>query len=150
MPKKPSPERPTDNPLGRKIQQVMRDKGQDFKALAEIFQVSVPSVYDWIDHGRLSKERYQQLVKWSGKSLDWWFDIETPGGHKYPTQNPTQAPAIVAESLRQYGTAWPFPAISPEVYFTQLSEFERGEIQGFARAIFRERHADGQGNGTEG
>ena len=69
---KPISERKTSNPLGVKINSVMREKGieGDYGTLANIFGVKTPSVYDWITHGRLGKERYAKLVEWSGKSLD--------------------------------------------------------------------------------
>lgn len=82
---KPIAERTTTNPLGLKINAVMREKGieGDYATLAKIFDVKTPSVYDWITHGRLGKERYARLVEWSGKGLDWWFDITTPTPHTY-------------------------------------------------------------------
>lgn len=60
----------------------MRDKGlnQDFAKVADAFKVKVPSVYDWVDHGRFAKGRFVDLVAWSGRSLDWWFDVPTTLG----------------------------------------------------------------------
>lgn len=74
MPKKP---RTTSNAFGKKFLAVMADKGlgQDFAVVAAAFGVAVPSVYDWIDYGRFKKDRYAKLVEWSGRPLDWWFDI---------------------------------------------------------------------------
>lgn len=62
-------ERNTSNPLGQKINALMREKGiaGDYAAIARAFDVKTPSVYDWIDHGRLGKDRYLALVKWSGR-----------------------------------------------------------------------------------
>lgn len=69
--------RTTKNAFGQKLLRVMHDKGidQDFAAVAAAFEVKVPSVYDWVDHGRFAKERYRRLVEWSGRSLNWWFDV---------------------------------------------------------------------------
>ncbi len=70
--------RETSNPLGRKLLQVLEEQGtpDDLVALAAAFDVSVPSTYDWIRHGRFAKERFGRLVEWSGHDLNWWFDIE--------------------------------------------------------------------------
>jgi hypothetical protein len=72
----PKPPRTTNDPFGKKLLAVMSVKGldQDFAALARIFGVKPGSVYDWVDHGRISKQRYPALRRWSGLSLDWWFD----------------------------------------------------------------------------
>lgn len=79
---KPMKQRETDNPIGKKFHAVMAEKLMvgDYRALAKDFKVSTPSVYDWIDHGRISKERYPRLVEWSGRSLDWWFDVPAVAG----------------------------------------------------------------------
>ncbi len=76
MPKS-TKQRPTENPIGKKFHEVMAEKAitGDYRALALAFKVATPSVYDWIDHGRISKERYPRLAEWSGRSLDWWFDV---------------------------------------------------------------------------
>lgn len=72
--------RETANPIGMKFHQIMAEKKieGDYKALADAFGVKTPSVYDWIDHARIGKDKYPRLVAWSGKSLHWWFDIEAP------------------------------------------------------------------------
>jgi hypothetical protein len=101
MPKKP---RQTTNPLGRKLLQVLAEQGtpDDLNALARAFDVTVPSTYDWIIHGRFAKERYPRLVEWSGKDLHWWFDVP-PLAVAPPTHQ-----RHVAEPAAQYATAWPF------------------------------------------
>lgn len=117
---KPTSERATTNPLGLKINAVMREKGiaGDYATLAKIFVVKTPSVYDWITHGRLGKERYAALVEWSGKGLDWWFDIATPNKLNYNKGDPCAA-ALAQEKpgpiaiLPATGTCKsPFPRIS--------------------------------------
>ena len=82
---KPTQERPTTNGLGQKINAVMREQGfeGDYARLAKVFNVKTPSVYDWIDHGRLGKERYAKLVEWSERNLDWWFDIPVSASIQY-------------------------------------------------------------------
>lgn len=81
--------RETENALGQKINQVMAEKGiaGDYAELARVFGVATPSTYDWVTHGRLGKERYQKLVEWSGRSLDWWFDIATEGSTSLPSES---------------------------------------------------------------
>lgn len=100
---KPIKERDTSNPLGQKINQVMREKGMggDYGALARAFTVKTPSVYDWIDHGRLGKERYNTLVAWSGRSLDWWFDVVSPVTMTIEMGNSERSIALIAAESRQ-------------------------------------------------
>lgn len=53
--------RETSNPIGLKFHQVMKEKGliANYAAVAKAFEVATTSVYDWVDHGRISKERYR-------------------------------------------------------------------------------------------
>ena len=71
-------ERATSNSIGRKINEVLREKKMigDYAAVAEHFGIAVPSVYGWIDTGRISKTRFSKLTAWSGKSLSWWLEME--------------------------------------------------------------------------
>lgn len=127
----PKLRRTTSNPLGKKLLEVMRAKGitDDYVALAEAFGVKVPSVYDWIDHGRLAKERYPQLVEWSGRSLDWWFDIPTDT-IKYAPAQPSR-PVMVREPHAQ---EWPFPEIDPG-RFSRLAPAERMAIAAYVQGV---------------
>ena len=114
----------TENPLGRKLLQVLAERGtpDDLPALAQAFAVSVPSTYDWIRHGRFAKERYPDLVRWSGRSLDWWFDCQ-------PGETTAIATMSVNESTAPYGRpAWPFPNI-PESRVCRLSLENRVKLQ---------------------
>jgi hypothetical protein len=56
----------------------------DYAALAAEFDVKVPSVYGWIDNGRIAKTKLPKLVEWSGKKLEWWL------GTTEPTPAPTK------------------------------------------------------------
>lgn len=100
-------ERATTDPLGLKLLQVLRELGRpnDLHYLAEVFGVKVQSVYDWIDFGRLSKDRYQKLAEWSGKSLDWWFDIQT-GANQYFAREP--------DKIYYSRPKWPFADINEQ------------------------------------
>jgi hypothetical protein len=73
---KPKRVRATSNPLGAKINEVMAEKGMngDYAAVAKQFGVAVPSVYGWIDNGRIDKSRLSSLASWSGKPVTWWLD----------------------------------------------------------------------------
>jgi len=109
--------RTTSNPLGRKLLQVLEEQGtpNDLTALAAAFSVAVPSTYDWINHGRIAKERYARLVEWSGHDLHWWFDL---------------APAA---TLRLVGASpslrWPFQRVSLQTLLA-LSEADRSTLEG--------------------
>lgn len=133
MPKQP---RTTTNPLGKKFLEVMKAKSieDDYVALAEAFKVKVPSVYDWIDHGRFSKARYAQLVAWSGRSLDWWFDVPQPADGGYPKG---QVRAFVVQARDDTADGWPFVTIEPHRY-KQLPKTEKRVIEAYARGVLDE------------
>ena len=119
-------ERNTENPLGQKINALMREKGicGDYRALANVFDVKTPSVYDWVDHGRLSKDRYAALVKWSGRSLDWWFDIPSAeaGGTRYERATPENAQKLTAnDNTKTHRLERKAPGKSP---FARVSDEE--------------------------
>lgn len=134
MPKEPPARRPTTNPLGQKIQQVMEDRfgAPDCKRLAEAFGVKTPSVYDWIDHGRIGKHQLKLLAEWSGRSLDWWFDVD---------RNKVQLmPLSANESQGRYDVSpdWPLgPRISAAV-LAELPEPQRERIRGYIEGVLDE------------
>jgi transposase len=77
---KPKRARETSNPLGQKLNTILAEKGMegDYAAVAKHFGVAVPSVYGWIDNGRISKSRLTQLAEWSGRPITWWLDEREP------------------------------------------------------------------------
>lgn len=91
---KPKRERPTDNAFGLKINLVLSEMGMpgDYAALAKAFGVRVPSVYGWIDNGRIHKNKLSQLAEWSGRPLEWWLDSSTS-----PAQ--TDLPSFARQAL---------------------------------------------------
>jgi hypothetical protein len=126
MPKQPPINgRTTDDPLGKKLLAVLAEKGHpdDLNVLAEALGVTVQSTYDYIRHGRLSKDRYARLVAWSGRSLDWWFDVETKQSHQ-----------VAAEPVAAYN-AWPVAGMTVEQLHRALTAEERAEVAGFIRGI---------------
>lgn len=130
--------RATDKPLGMKINQVMAEKAMagDYAALARVFGVKTPSVYDWIDHERLSKDRYRRLVEWSGRSLDWWFDVPPPASganvltlHEHPPVPYSANPG------------WPFSRSVSQ--YLALSDLDRGRVDGYLAALVDATNAEG-------
>jgi hypothetical protein len=120
----PKPVRQTTNPLGQKLLFVLREKGHegDLKALADALGVTVQSTYDWINHGRVAKDRFVRLVEWSGRSLDWWFDIPEVHAH-----NP--AHAIACEPAANYANSWPFHLI-PERAVREMAREDLARLEG--------------------
>lgn len=122
--------RETDKPLGRKINQVMAEKNMagDYAALARAFGVKPPSVYDWIDHERLGKDRYRKLVEWSGRSLDWWFDIPPPAEHVnvHTLHQPAPPPHHVPPG-------WPFSRSFAQ--YDALPDSDKGRVDGYLSAL---------------
>lgn len=136
MPKSP---RASADPFGAKLLEVLRDKGQtdDLVYLAQVFGVKVQSTYDWITHGRMSRGRFQKLVEWSGRSLHWWFDIQTAAGWSAYAIAPDPAAPLVAEPVKSYHvwpTCWPFEGVAPD-RFDALTERQKGRIEA---AVLRE------------
>ena len=129
---KPLKLRDTANPIGLKFHEVMRDKNivADYAAVARAFEVATPSVYDWIDHGRISKDRYPQLVQWSGRPLDWWFNIQ-PAAHQ------ASDPVVIHQVTPIYdiknGSKWPFSR-SFEA-FKRLSQADQARADGYIAAM---------------
>ncbi len=66
--------------LGVKLKAEMKRLNLKPPAVAELFGVAVPSVYDWVNDGRIAKKHYGKLVEVFGRPLQWWFDMETPTG----------------------------------------------------------------------
>lgn len=146
---KPISERQTTNPLGLKLNRVLAEKGMpgDYAALASIFGVKTPSVYDWVVHGRLGKERYAKLVEWSGRGLDWWFDVPTPpaqAGHMaadrpapaYLPAPPQQQPPLQSPFGRISAEDW--AALPPEV-LAEIETYALGIIAGHRLLSDRKR-----------
>lgn len=136
--------RETTNPLGKKINEVMAEKRMsgDYAALAQVFGVATPSTYDWISHGRLGKERYQRLVEWSGKSLDWWFDIDAAwiGNDSgiTPTRQLHDAAAPEYENRRR--SRWPFSV--PEEDINALAKEDIVMIDAYIHGVIDSRRND--------
>lgn len=110
---KPTQERSTSNGLGQKINAVMREQGfeGDYARLAKVFNVKTPSVYDWIDHGRLGKERYAKLVEWSERNLDWWFDIPALPATQYSRANSQSATVTMIRDTDQQSSIVALPPL---------------------------------------
>lgn len=135
----PKPPRETDDPLGKKLLQVLRETGHedDLNELARQLQVKVQSTYDYIKHGRIAKDRYPLLVQWSGRSLDWWFDVP-----RYSATSPQAAP-MVSEPIPfppAQGLDAALPLIDPG-RITRCSLEERAYLQGVVNTVLSELEA---------
>ncbi len=129
---KPKSERVTDNPFGQKLNSVMRAQGigGDYRALADVFGVRPQSVYDWVKHGRFAKERFADLVAWSGKSLHCWFDVPELSR---PTPAPEPMPAT-NERAATYLVGWPFKTVT-KADFDALPTDLQLQIEGYVRGV---------------
>lgn len=75
----PSPNRAmpiTSKELGDKLRAAMEAKGTRPPELAELCGVRVPSVYDWMEHGRIAKKHLPKLAEFFGTSLGYWLGEE--------------------------------------------------------------------------
>lgn len=62
--------------LGEKLRGAMEAKGTRPPELAELCGVRVPSVYDWMEHGRIAKKHLPKLAEFFGTSLGFWLGEE--------------------------------------------------------------------------
>lgn len=133
---KPQKVRDTTNPLGIKINEVMAEKQMagDYAQLAKTFGVATTSTYDWISHGRLGKDRYSKLVEWSGRSLDWWFDIDSSSDKSRPSKS-TTAPVPLGR-----GEKWPFS--TPLDRVRRLGPVDLALIDGYIKGVTDTREID--------
>lgn len=128
---KPKAVRATTNPLGQKINQIMESQGHagDYAWLAAHFGIAVPSTYSWIDKGTVSKEHYPKLVEWSGKSLDWWFDVP-PLYNRTGTSAPYGLHPDITPALAMSTPAnWPLSV--PPDQLERLSQADKLRAEGF-------------------
>lgn len=143
-PKKPSP---ITSPIGRKFHQIMDEKGitGDYKALADAFGVKAPSVYGWIRHTRIAKDKYARLVEWSGRSLHWWFDLPEHGA----AQSQPAPPMLAQQTKGVYDLkpSQPWPFSRPLEAFSRLSDIDRGRVDGYMTALIE--NAEGNGGRSD-
>lgn len=59
--------------MGIKLKKAMERKGVDKNAVAIAFGVKVPSVYDWLEHGRIAKKHLPMLESYFGIPMVWWL-----------------------------------------------------------------------------
>ncbi len=94
--------------IGEKLKRMAKDKGMKHPDIARVFGIEPPSVYEWYSTGRIAKRHYAKLVEWSGKSLNWWFDV--------PELQHPQEPYKISEAVRPYLVSavveWPFKLFS--------------------------------------
>lgn len=61
--------------IGHKLKAHMEANQIKVAEVAAVFGVKSPSVYDWINFGRMDKKHYATLVKWSGMPIEYWLNI---------------------------------------------------------------------------
>ena len=136
----------TTDPIGAKINEVLAEKGLagNYRALGEAFGVTTPSAREWVQFGRISKERYRALVEWSGRPLNWWFDIPEAVREIRSTIAPSAAFHAQEASPRVYHSDWPFRTLR-EDELRQLPDAALREIEAFARGVISQ-HATAKSN----
>ena len=80
--------------LGHRLAIAMAEKEVDKVTVAKEFGVKPPSVYDWLEHGRIAKHHIPHLLAYFGGTLDWW--LSSSKGEPFPSTN------HVAEQRNQY------------------------------------------------
>ncbi len=61
--------------LGDRLRAFIKQNGIKVAEVAEVFNVARPSVYDWMNYGRMDKIHYGKLVQWSKLPIEYWLDI---------------------------------------------------------------------------
>jgi len=139
---KPIKERDTQHPFGRKLNEVMREKGiaGDYSTAATVFGVKTPSVYDWVDHGRIAKRHYKTLAEWSGRPLEWWFEelrSEQQATEDSPVKlhSSEEAPVCLrAKQEDRSDSLWPFRHL-PVTALRDLDPDDLRRVEDFAMAL---------------
>lgn len=62
--------------LAKKLRQCMDEAHMTPAELAERMGVKAPSVYDWMNYGRIAKGRLPGLARIFNRPLSWWIDAE--------------------------------------------------------------------------
>lgn len=66
----------TDSPaahIGQRLLAEMQARNMSHADVAALFGVKPPSVYDWINFGRIAKKHLPRLVEIFGHSVHWWL-----------------------------------------------------------------------------
>lgn len=59
--------------IGVRLRAEMQRRSLTPAQIAEIFEVKTPSVYDWLNFGRIAKKHLPKLVNEFGHSVEWWI-----------------------------------------------------------------------------
>ena len=108
----------TGKELGAAIASAIKKKGVRKAALARTFEISPPSIQDWIKRGTISKDKLIALIEYFKDDVgpEHWGLTE-----RLPVANEPAPPVIQSEP-------WPFPDIDRGRFFA-LSRSEREKIQ---------------------
>ena len=66
----------TSQDLAQKLKEQMERKGTKPPELAALCEVRVPSVYDWINYGRIAKKHLPRLAEFFGTPLGYWLGTD--------------------------------------------------------------------------
>ncbi|WP_350029769.1 XRE family transcriptional regulator [Caballeronia sp. INDeC2] len=59
--------------IGDRLRDEMARRNLTHAEIADLFGVKAPSVYDWVNYGRIAKKHIPKLVEEFGHSADWWI-----------------------------------------------------------------------------
>lgn len=91
--------------LGLKLAAEMERLGLKPPDVATLFDVKVPSVYDWIRHGRMHKRHYPALVAMSDRSIEWWLgmpETKPDNSPQTPAHKAAEEPAKYKVSQKKH------------------------------------------------
>lgn len=77
--------------IGDRLRAEMQRRSLTPVQVANIFEVKSPSVYDWLDSGRIAKKHLPKLVSEFGRSVEWWIT----GQESLTTQSNVQETQIL-------------------------------------------------------
>ncbi|MCM2537684.1 hypothetical protein NDN94_07565 [Burkholderia glumae] len=60
--------------IGSRLREEMEARGLAVADIAQMFGVKAPSVYDWLNFGRIAKKHLPKLVAEFGHSMQWWIE----------------------------------------------------------------------------
>lgn len=75
--------------IGNRLRAEMDKRKLTVAQVAEMFGVKAPSVYDWLNFGRIAKKHLPKLVAEFGHSMQWWIEGKENNGEANHDELPT-------------------------------------------------------------
>lgn len=120
-------------PIALKLDAEMERLGTTIPEMAALFGVKVPSVYDWLNFGRIAKKHLPRLAQWSGRQIDWWINDDALGPALAARSSIASKKKTAGSVSLASRKTWPF-SVSYELY-DGLSSDDKKALNAVIRAF---------------